>query len=212
MPPQVKVCGLTREKDIETALALGADYIGLNVWPGGPRGLSADRLEELLPLVPEGRRVMVDVETGTEELERWRDRFGFDYYQIHFRLDVSMATVAAWGGFVTPDSLWLAPRLPPGEDFPQMALNFAETVLIDAYAPDKPGGTGKTASWDRFAELQLLYQHKHWILAGGLGPDNIADAVAASGAEIVDVNSGVESAPGIKDPGKLKALFEALRA
>ena len=89
-------------------------------------------------------------------------------------------------------------------------MDFAEAFLIDAFAEDAYGGTGHTADWSRFADLKERFPEKKWILAGGLSPDNALDAIAATGADRIDANSGVESAPGIKDPEKIKALFKAL--
>ncbi len=207
--PKVKVCGITRWADAEAALELGADYLALNVYAKSPRRVDREAARELLNRIPAGRRVFVDVNTPTDLLEDWAD-LGFDYFQIHCDVDLPLASVAAWSGIVGRERLWLAPRVPPGEPFPQAGLEFCETVVLDTYSKGQHGGTGRTGDWARFAELSTLYAHKNWVLAGGLSPDNIAAALEATSAQTIDINSGVESAPGQKDPAKLRALFDAL--
>ncbi len=209
-PVAIKVCGLTREADVDLALELGADYCGFIVYPKSPRGLSIERAAELARRVPEGKRVLVDVETGAEELERYRDQ-GFDFFQIHAGLNIGMVSLAAWSGLVGRNRLWLAPRMAPGEDFTDAVLEFADTILVDAYHKDQFGGTGVTGDWAGFADLRQRLPQANWILAGGLHPGNVLAALAATGAETLDVNSGVETSPGIKNPEKLQELFGVLK-
>ena len=195
---------------MDLALELGADFCGFIVYPKSARGLTLERAAELARRVPEGKRVLVDVESGTDELERRRDA-GFDYFQIHAGLDVGLASLAGWSGLVSSERLWIAPRLKPGDTFPQAVLNFADTVLLDTYHPNQVGGTGETGDWGAFAELKLMHARTNWILAGGLTPSNVMDAIAATGPERIDISSGVESEPGIKNPEKLRELFGVLR-
>lgn len=209
-PVEVKICGLTREVDVDLALELGADFCGFIVYPKSPRGLTLERAVELSSRVPEGQRVLVDVETGTEELEHYRDT-GFDYFQIHAGLNVGLASLAAWSGLVGRERLWIAPRLAPKEPFPEAVLEFADTVLLDTYHKDQVGGTGETGDWAGFAELKQKHPMTNWVLAGGLNSENVLGAIAATGAERVDLNSGVESEPGIKNPEKLRELFRVLK-
>lgn len=207
---EIKICGLTREEDVELAHALGADYFGFIVYPKSPRGLTLERAVELSRVVPAEKRVIVDVETEPQLLERYRDA-GFGAYQIHSGSEAGFATLAVWSGLVGADRLWFAPRIAPEESFPERATEFAQTVLVDTYSASQVGGTGETGDWGRFAELSRAYPHIHFILAGGLGPGNAKAALAESGATRLDFNSGVESAPGIKNPEKLRALFRVLR-
>ncbi|MDB4385670.1 phosphoribosylanthranilate isomerase, partial [Opitutaceae bacterium] len=83
-------------------------------------------------------------------------------------------------------------------------------VLVDTYSADKFGGTGKTGNWNEFQALGELSTNHTWILSGGLLPENVADALAASGARFLDINSGVEAAPGIKDHAKMNAIILAI--
>lgn len=209
---RIKICGITRPEDAELALSLGADYLGIIVYPKSPRAVAIKHLPALLDVIPPGKRVLVDVSTGTDQLEEYL-HYQFDAYQIHFDLEVSMATVAAWSGIVGQHALWLAPRIPPQEtDFPQILMEFADTMVLDAYDRKQYGGTGKSGTnWQRFLDCTILYQHKHWILAGGLGPENIVEAVTFTQAATVDINSGIESSPGIKDHARMRELFRLLR-
>lgn len=206
----VKVCGLTREEDVDLALSLGADYCGFIVYPKSPRGLSLERATQLAARVPAGKRVVVDVETNLDDLERARDA-GFDYFQIHTQMPTDREMLVARSGLVGKERLWFAPRLAPADDFPEFALEFADTILVDTFAKDQIGGTGKVGDLERFSNLQQSHPQTHWILAGGLSPDNLEEAIKVTGASHLDINSGVESAPGIKDPTKLREAFKSLR-
>ncbi len=209
IPVLVKVCGLTRVEDIELSAELGARYFGFIVWPKSPRGLSWEQACALAEKAPQGGRVLVDVETPSDVLAE-RVKGPFDYFQIHSQLEVGWATLAAWAGLVGKQRLWFAPRIPPRESLASGVFEFCDHLLLDTYDPHQAGGTGRTGDWSRFYEYKSAYPHKNWILAGGLNPQNIVAACQQSCAETVDVNSGVESSPGIKDPAKLRALFDVL--
>lgn len=208
--PLIKICGVTSPEDARMALDLGADFVGLIIYEKSPRAVPPSVLPDLLKVIPRGKRVLVDVSTPSDVLAHYRE-LPFDHFQMHFDLDVAIATVAAWSGLVGKERLWLAPRVPPSEMyFPQIIMEFADTLLIDTYAKEAYGGTGKAGDWQRFIDWSTLYQHKRWILAGGLSPENIEAALAATDASFVDVNSGVESSPGVKDRDKVVALMERI--
>jgi phosphoribosylanthranilate isomerase len=90
-------------------------------------------------------------------------------------------------------------------------LPLAETFLLDTFHAEKFGGTGRTGDWEKFARHQQAHPQKTWILSGGLNPENIGEALRRSGARFVDVNSGVESAPGAKDHAKIELFVAALQ-
>lgn len=207
---EIKVCGMTREQDVDLALSLGADFLGFIVYPKSPRGLTLAQAARLAARVPEGQRVVVDVEPSVDALKRYRDA-GFDHFQIHTGLPISFPAVAAWSDVARRERLWLAPRLSPEDVFPECILEYADTVLLDTYSKQQVGGTGQTGDFSRFASLQQQYADTQWVLAGGLTPANVIDAIQRSSTQHIDVNSGVESAPGIKDPEKLRELFRVLR-
>ncbi|MFP6854505.1 MAG: phosphoribosylanthranilate isomerase [Opitutales bacterium] len=211
--PKVKICGITRVEDAETALAEGADFLGFIFYDKSPRNITLGHAQSLFSdaEIPEEKRVVVAVNPNRDTLSRWRDG-GFSHFQIHFPMDLPGDRVLSWGDAVGLDNLWLAPRTSSGQSLPEELLPLAETFLVDACSEDTYGGTGKTADWERFAEWKTNHPDKTWILAGGLSPENVRQAVAATHAEIVDANSGVEATPGIKDPLKIRAFFDRLRA
>jgi len=207
---QLKVCGLSGLVDAELADRCGADYLGFNLYPKSPRAIGLAQYSAMAPRLPDRRKVAIAVAPSAEELLRMRDA-GFDRFQIHFDRTTPMDLIAEWTEAVGEKALWLAPRLPPGSEFDPAWLQFAGSFMLDGFRKDAYGGTGHTADWEQFRRLRQQHAHKQWILAGGLKPENVGEALLASGAQFVDVNSGVEAAPGIKDPDKLNAFVAALR-
>ena len=207
---QLKLCGQTRAEDARVAAGIGADYLGFIFYPKSPRAVTLAQYAELAPELPTGpRRVAVMVEPTLEELGTVMAA-GFDFFQIHCAHTTPVETVRGWSALVGAHRLWLAPKLPPGEDVPAEWLPLAVTFLLDTFHAGGFGGSGKTGDWAKFARHQQANPQHTWILAGGLNPENVADAIAQSGAVFVDVNSGVESLPGVKDHAKLKRLGEVL--
>lgn len=207
---RVKVCGITTLVDAEAADAGGVDFLGFNFYEKSPRFVALNQFEAMLPRLPPRKKVVVGVMPGEAQLRSWVEA-GFDAFQIHFPYDTPDETIQSWSTIVGAERLWLAPKLPPGSPFQTKWLGAAKTILWDAYAADKFGGTGHTGDWSAFRQTRAAHPETTWILAGGLSPDNIADALAATGARFVDVNSGVETAPGVKDPKKLSAFVAAVR-
>lgn len=205
-----KVCGLTSLVDAEFADRCGADYLGFIFYPKSPRYISLEQFRAMAPRLPDRRKVAVSVEPTLDELTAQRDA-GFDYFQIHFRPDVSgEAQLSDWSRLVGEKHLWLAPKLGPERDVPPAALAVAKFIMLDTFQRDAFGGTGHVGDWAKFARHQAAHKMNFWILAGGLNAQNIGEALRQSGAKFVDVNSGVESAPGVKDQEKLKAFVVAL--
>tara|TARA_B100000989_G_C19424924_1_gene420314 strand:- start:39 stop:677 length:639 start_codon:yes stop_codon:yes gene_type:complete len=208
--PKIKVCGLTREEDVKLTLSLGADYLGFILYPQSSRAVSLDRAVELAAAVPVGQRVAVDVATSLDDLKRYREA-GFDYFQIHFGADFDHSNLAEYSKIVGKEKLWLAPRLASEDTFTEDILDYANTILIDTFVNDQFGGTGKVGDWTRFNALKERYPQTNWVLAGGLSPSNLLDALTSVTADHLDINSGVEIAPGIKDGAKLREAFKVLR-
>jgi phosphoribosylanthranilate isomerase len=206
---QLKICGLTSLEDAAQAAEAGADFLGFILHPASPRYLPLERYLALADRLPSRGKVAVAVEPTLPQLAALNTA-GFDFFQIHFRHDLAAATVASWAETVGRSRLWLAPKLPPAQDVPAALLPLADTFLLDTFHPDKFGGTGETGDWTKFALHQKMHPTKTWILAGGLNPENISEALGQSGARFVDVNSGVESAPGVKDHGKIAMLVWAM--
>lgn len=205
----IKVCGITRAADAAAALHLGADWIGVNVWAQSPRHVPADRRPALLREIPAGKRVAIAVNPTPREAQALLAE-GFDAVQAHFDPAEKACDPQALSAAVGPDHLWLAPRLPAGQPFPAALLPLAQTFVQDAHQAGAFGGTGQKADWKRFAETLRAHPGVRWVLAGGLGPDNVAEAVAA-GALFLDLNSQVELSPGLKSAEKLHQVGEALR-
>lgn len=206
---RLKVCGITSLVDADAADAVGADYLGFIFYPKSPRFVGYPQYKAMQGHLPPRRRVAVSVEPTTEELAKQVEH-DFDFFQIHFNPQTPLDVVASWTSTVDASRLWLAPRLPPGVEIYPELLPLAETFLLDTFHPDKMGGTGATGDWAKFQQYREKYADKRWVLSGGLDPSNIAEAVKATGAKCIDVNSGVEQAPGIKSPAKLKSFVLAL--
>jgi phosphoribosylanthranilate isomerase len=206
---RIKVCGLTSLVDADFADRCGADYLGFILYPKSPRRISLETFRAMAGHLPERKKVAVVVEPTIGELALLGD-VGFAFFQIHFRHDFPPSTVAAWSRMIGPERLWLAPKLPEPADVAPELLPLASHFLLDTFHADKFGGTGQTGNWAKFARHQQAHPEKTWILSGGLNADNIGEALARSGARFVDVNSGVEAAPGVKDHAKLKHFMVRL--
>ncbi len=203
----IKVCGVTRAADAAVCLALGADWLGVNVWNGSPRFVPAARREALLREIPRGKRVAVAVRPTPREVADLL-REGFDAIQAH--LDPAEGDDAAVVAAAAPGKVWLAPRLAEGCSFPEAWLPLARTWVLDAHQAGSFGGTGKTGDWTRAASLRDRHADRTWLLAGGLGPETVGEALKA-GFRHLDLNSKVELAPGLKSAEKLHATAEVLR-
>lgn len=198
MGTEVKVCGLTTVEDAAMCVDLGVDALGLNFWPGTPRKIEVDVAKTIVRAFPEIEIVGVFVDASAEEIERLRDAIGFDWVQLH--------------GDEPPSMLDELPRAYKavgiaGEDDLKRVVSFpGERILLDARVPGAmPGGTGHRFDWDLAVNVA---QQRKLTLAGGLHPSNVGEAIERVKPHRVDVASGVESAPGVKD----RALVEAFVA
>jgi phosphoribosylanthranilate isomerase len=202
----VKICGITSPEDAQRAAEAGADAVGFVFWPKSPRRVdaaAARRIGEALP--PSVVRVGVFVDAPREELVRTADEAGLDLLQLH--------------GSEPPEDLaglprraWKAVRVASGFA-PQSALQYegrAAGILLDTHREAAPGGTGETFDWSLVREVRR--RAGFVVLAGGLRPDNVKEALQAVGPDGVDVSSGVERAPGRKDPAKIRAFVDAVRS
>jgi phosphoribosylanthranilate isomerase len=210
--PEIKFCGMTRTQDVEAAVALGARYVGV-ILAGGPRAVTLERARELVRRVPRGVG-RVGVFGRNLEPEAAADlarAASLDVMQLHG--DPGVAEVerirAAFSGAV-----WAALRV--REELPGVAaalFRVADAVVLDAYSPATLGGTGIALPWSALTEsVEAVRGTGKLVLAGGLRPDTVADAIRALRPDIVDVSSGVELAPGVKDHTKLRAFRDAVSA
>ena len=202
----VKVCGVTSREDARAAVAAGADAIGFVFWPRSPRAVDADTARAIAAALPPFvLRVGVFVDAPNEEIRRVADEVGLDMVQLHGS-EAPEAVAAA------PRRAVKAVRVGPGfrvED----ALRYdgaAAGLLVDTRVDGGlPGGTGRSFDWSLVRPLRE--GTSFLVLAGGLTPDNVGAAIAAVRPDAVDVSTGVESAPGRKDPAKMRAFVEAVR-
>jgi phosphoribosylanthranilate isomerase len=208
-PLQVKVCGLTSLADAEFAAACGAGYLGFILHPKSPRHISLEGFRSFYGRLPKRTLVAVTVEPSADALLAMREA-GFKRFQVHFRHDTPVGVIRSWSSVVGAENLWLAPKLPPRADAAVAWLGLSKTVLLDTFDEKLFGGTGRTGDWPKFKRHQQRHPATTWILSGGLNPANVVEAIDESEARFVDVNSGVESSPGVKDNAKVKAFFAAV--
>jgi len=211
---QLKICGLTTLADALAAGKIGAGYLGFILWPKSPRCVSLETYAEISAKLPWSKKVAVMVEPSMPDLSRALAQApGFDRVQIHFRHTTPLARVREWSAAAGAKKLWLAPKLPPAIDVPHEWLALADAFLLDTFDanPGQFGGTGQVSDWEKFARHRAENPGNLWILTGGLSPGNIGAALDETGARFVDVNSGIESSPGVKDHEKLQDLARALR-
>jgi len=196
MPVRIKVCGVTRPEDAELAVELGAEMIGLNFYPPSPRSLTLDRAAGIARAVA-GRAMLVGVFVNATRafVEERRSALGLGMMQFHG--DEADDELAGW-----PVPVIRVLRLKGGAPMPRLDRIRADYVLFDTFDEKLFGGTGRSRSLDGLGEIDL----RRVFLSGGLGPDNVA-AAAALGPYAVDVASGIESAPGIKDADKLRSFI-----
>jgi len=197
----VKICGITRPQDAELASGLGANALGFVFWPGSPRSVSVETAKPIANDIPAGvLKVGVFVNQRVEDVVRIMDDVGLDVAQLHG--DESPEYCQSLGRRVFK-------AVGVADNGSVSIENFAPEVilLVDAYDPVRVGGTGKTVNWDSAREIAAT---RRTILAGGLNAANVKLAVRSVRPYGVDVSSGVESAPGVKDPNRLRTFFEAL--
>jgi phosphoribosylanthranilate isomerase len=202
----VKVCGITTVEDGLAAAEAGADAVGFVFWPGSPRRVDASQARRIgEALGASVVRVGVFVNAGRDELARNVEQAGLDLLQLH-----GDEGPEVFGGL--PLRAWKALRV--GPDFSlETALRYegrAAGLLLDSHVAGRPGGSGRVFDWRRASALRK--RARFLILAGGLSAENVAEAVALAQPDGVDVSSGVESAPGRKDPVRMRAFVAAARS
>ncbi|HSC75942.1 MAG TPA: phosphoribosylanthranilate isomerase [Pseudomonadales bacterium] len=203
--PRIKVCGITSVEDAHTAVAAGADAIGLVFYARSPRCVTVGQAAAIARAVgPFVTTVGLFVDASRAEMEAVLAQVPLQVLQFHG--DESSAFCAS---FQRP--FIKALRMAEGVDIPAVEREFAEAgavgLLLDSYSPAAPGGTGETFGWERIpAERRVPL-----ILAGGLTPENVTAAVRQVKPYAVDVSSGVEIAPGRKDSARIAAFVNAAK-
>ena len=207
---EVKICGLTRAIDAEYADAAGASYLGV-IFAGGPRHRSPAEARAVLA-GRRARKVGVFAGQSPAEIAEVASEVGLDVAQLHGTPDVDrVKAVRAATGL----EVWSVVRTADGRlpaDTEEVALA-ADALLVDALVTGSLGGTGTTIPWLVLGEELDAMEHGHRVvLAGGLTADNVAEAIELVSPMVVDVSSGVESSPGIKDHTRIRAFIAAVRA
>ena len=210
MTAQVKICGLTRSSDVETALRCGADFLGFIVEAKSKRRISAAHAAEIAGpakgIVP---CVAVTVNAPDDLLAQIMTVMSPDYIQCHGdETPEQLAAIAKQYGVKTIKAIAIesAADMRRAEQY----AGIADLILYDAKPPfgQARGGHGLAFDWTLLAHNP---HPKMFALAGGLTPENVAEAITRTNAPIVDVSSGVETAPGLKDASKIKSFIEAAR-
>jgi len=200
---KIKICGLTRREDVETALSLGVDALGF-ILADSPRKVSLEDVSSLVEgLPPFSSTVAVVANPSESELEEIVSSRLFDCVQFHgsenpdIVASVPIRTIKAFG-------------IASKEDMDE-ALSYggADWLLLDGRVGRATGGTGHPFDWKMLRDRQI---GRPWILAGGLGPDNLENAVRTTTPPAVDLNSALETAPGIKDGNRMARAVEIVRA
>lgn len=207
---RIKVCGLTRPDDMGLLAEAGVAYAGLNFFPPSPRFLTPARARQVALAAPPGMaRVGLFVDPGDDLLAATLAEVPLDMIQLHgHEPPARVAQVRARFGLPVIKAVGVA----DAGDLPALDSHarVADLLLVDAKPPRGaalPGGNGLPFDWRLIARRRWPVP---WLLAGGLNPGNVAEAVRLTGARQVDVASGVESAPGVKDAGKVAAFAAAL--
>lgn len=198
---RIKICGLTRRTDVDAAIAVGADAIGFVLWEGSRRAITPEQLASLASrLPPFVARVGLFVNASVQQIEQclpWLD-------VLQFHGDEPPADCAVFG---VP---WFkALRMKEGINLACEADRYAQAnaLLLDAWVPDQPGGTGQGFDWQRIPSALA----PSIILAGGLTAGNVGAAVHQVAPYAVDVSGGVESGPGIKSVAAMQAFANAVQ-
>ena len=212
---KIKICGVTRTEDVETIAAAGADAIGINLVASSPRSVSHFQGRILAQTARDLKlhTVVVLMDPSPHDLLQVMDTLEPSAVQLHGSevpsaiancRATSIVKALTWTGRVEESVLaaqWTA-------EAARIDLSF----LVDAYAPGIGGGTGKVARWDLLKPKPTELANVPMLLAGGLTPENVAEAIRATGCVGVDTASGVESAPGIKDKSRIEAFVQAAHA
>lgn len=208
---RVKICGLTRPEDVSAVADAGAAYAGFVFFPKSPRNVTIEQARHLAVEVPVGvAKVALVVNADDALLDAITAAVPLDILQLHgSESPKRVSEVRSRYGLPVMKAVGVADQ----EDVAALDLyaEVADQILVDAKPPknaDLPGGNGVSFDWRLISARRWS---KPWMLAGGLTPDNVAEAIALTGAKQVDVSSGVETAPGVKDAGVILEFIQATR-
>ena len=203
--PRIKICGLNSAAAFDAAIDAGADWVGFNFFAASPRYVTPATAAALSARVPGGpQRVGLFVAPTDGMIAEVLARVRLDVLQVYGAAD--LARLRARFGL----EVWRPVGVSSSEDLPP-ALDGADALLLDAKPPahaTRPGGNAISFNWNMLRDWAAPGP---WLLAGGLTVANVAEAIAISQPPAVDVSSGVETAPGVKDPALIRAFIAAAR-
>jgi phosphoribosylanthranilate isomerase len=207
---RIKVCGVTQADDAARVGASGADFIGLNFWPKSKRFVSTERAPLLASVVRStgtAKIVGVFVDPDVDEVQAIVSAVDLDVIQLHGDEDPDLVKRISLAVY---RPVWKALPISSSKDLARLDVWPAEALLLDAPTPGR-GGAGAKFDWNLAREARERYPKIQFVLAGGLTPENVGGAIATVEPWAVDVASGVEAAPGVKDADKLAAFIGAAR-
>jgi phosphoribosylanthranilate isomerase len=207
---KVKICGITRDKDLVAALDAGADALGFIVGvPSSPRNLPLERAAELVRLVPVFTKAVLVMVPGciSEIAEAW-EAVRPDALQVHGH---GLPSVEEIREVAKGATLIRGIRLERGEALNNIEASAFDAILLDTFVPGKHGGTGMIHDWEASRRICRDMQPRRLILAGGLRPSNVQEAIRVVRPYAVDVSTGVESSPGVKSAEKMRDFIERVR-
>ena len=198
----IKICGLTRPDDARRAVEAGATAIGMVFWSGSPRAVTLAQAEAVAAAVgADVLTVGVFVDAARQEIDHVMRRVPLGAAQLHGQESPAFVDTLPW-------PVIKAVAVAAVGSLPDLSPWAGVRVLLDTHDPERRGGTGRMVDWARAAALAAT---RPVILAGGLSPDNVAEAVARVRPAGLDVSSGVEQSPGVKDAARVRAFIEAVR-
>ena len=207
MRTRAKICGITRVEDIHSVVQAGADAIGLVFYPPSPRSVTVEQAQQLLTHIPPYvQTVGLFVNASPEEILAVLQNVALDVFQLHGHESPEMGQQSAqqakrrWY-----KAIQVKPDLNLINEIQRYQQAGASAILLDAWHPDLKGGTGLQFDWSQFPKFDIPL-----ILAGGLNPDNIAEAIALTQPFAVDVSGGVEAQKGIKDQRLIKKFMQGV--
>jgi phosphoribosylanthranilate isomerase len=205
---KVKICGITSKEDLKMVCDVGADAVGFIVGvPSSPRNLTVEKAKKLIKHVPIFvKSVLVVVSQDAYEILRLYKDLKPDIIQIHGKKPPDISVLRE----NLPDALLVRAVTVKNGDALQKAMeeaDFFDAVLVDSHFAGKHGGTGVTHDWNISRHIREAIRPKPLILAGGLNPENVKEAVQTVKPYAVDASTGVESKPGVKDPEKVAAFI-----
>ncbi len=210
---EVKFCGMTREEDVLEAARLGASYIGV-ILTSSPRQVTPSRAAQLFEVLDgtSVRRVGVFGDEPADDIARAATLASLDVIQLHGRGDVAGTFEALRG--LSGAECWRVVRVGPTglTDADRAAFTGSDGILLDTMSSASLGGTGEAFDWSRVAaDVAARRAGRRLILAGGLHAGNVRDAIDQLSPDVVDVSSGVEISPGVKDHARMGAFLRAVR-